>query len=449
MVAVGVCAVIALGAVAIIGGVATGSGPAAAPAAMCPPSPDPDKSAVIPTPTANGTVPPDVRALRAGHAFAQPAPASMPYPLPTSTGKTGREETVDAEGRVPSTGAKVTFSKFAAMGQAYRDYYITMLWGWAAWDFNGHSADINQAEYAWMNEKPRLVLVTNPRTGKSIVAAALEAGPGPWVSFGGDRNAAAHHWNGFERGMPSGFDGIVSGFPPPALEALDARTGYRGETGDSLTYQWAPDQSVTPGPTSAQASANGGVTQVAFGSTGTPCAPTSAPKAAVDISGVDVKIPVSKHTTYRGVDWSKVSVKAPNEQVAKGIAAGFNWLGTPYVWGGGGPKGPDHGCGRADCLPDTGFDCSGLTSYVMAVAGSSVPTFSGGQRDTTKAIPWNQAQPGDIIGYPGHVSIYLGTFDGQRLQLEAPSTGDFTKVSVVHRSDVDAVVYRWWNGATA
>lgn len=445
--------------------------PVAAPA-MCPP-PGTGGPAVPSLPSGT-TPPPQVNALRgtAGEAFmaaAAPvipslsAPGTSPggeavpagYTLPAAHGKTGREEAVNPEGQVATTGAKVTFSRHAALGAAYRDYYITMRWNWAAWDFSGHARDIDQAQYQWMAAKPRLVLVTNPRTGKSIIAAAIEAGPGAWVGVttGGDRNGEAHGWPGYVRGTPAGYTGIVSGFPPTALAALGAQTGYVGENGDDLTYQWAPDQNAVPGPTNQQATgggANGTVQNISTGGTpGGACAPTTGAPQQVSYNGVAVQVPASQFTTYKGVDYSTMTVQAPNPTVAKAIAAGFRWLGTPYVWGGGGPKGPDNGCNRASCLPDTGFDCSGLTSYVMAIAGVAVPTNSAGQRDKAHAVPWEQAIPGDLIGYPGHISVFLGVVNGQRVQLEAPSTGDFVKVSVVHRDDLDPVVYRWWNGAAA
>lgn len=463
--AAGLVFVVAGVGIAVVAGTGSSDDPPAAPAAMCPaPQSDgPTGSGVPPVPSQ----PPDVNALRgvAGAAFAAPPTTSAPggtavpteYDLPATHGKTGREEAVNAEGQVASTGAKVTFSQHATLGAAYRDYYITMRWNWAAWDFSGHARDIDQTQYQWMAQQPRLVLVTNPRTGKSIVAAAIEAGPGAWVGVttGGDRNGGAHGWAGYVRGTPAGYTGIVSGFPPSALAALGANTGYVGENGDDLQYQWAPDQNAVPGPTNLRAgsngagAANGTVQNISNPDAGGACAPTTAAPEQVSYSGVAVKIPASQYTTYKGVDYSTMTVQAPNPTVAKAIAAGFRWLGTPYVWGGGGPQGPDHGCARADCLPDNGFDCSGLTSYVLAIAGVAAPTNSYGQRDKAHAIPWDKALPGDLIGYEGHISVYLGTMNGQRVQLEAPSTGDFVKVSVVHRDDVDSVVYRWWNGAAA
>ena len=177
--------------------------------------------------------------------------------MPATHGFTGAEEPIDANGRVPSGKGRgvVTWSQHAALGQPYRDFYITMRWSYAAWAWDGTSSAIDQTQFTWFAEKPRLVLVTNPRTGASIVAAALEAGPAPWV---GVTNSAAtgagadHGWPDL-RGTPDGYTGIVSGFPPTALAALGdatgpARTGYLGQAGDDLAYRWAPDQDANPGP---------------------------------------------------------------------------------------------------------------------------------------------------------------------------------------------------------
>ncbi len=450
--------------ITVFGGGADQPVPAAS-AAFCPgASTTPSRA----TPAVGGsTEPPSVQALRGAAAAAVSEPTAqsadpatgrvaMPYQLPTRRGLTGREEAVDDLGRVPSTGQAVTWAQHAARGAAYRDYYITMLWRYAAWDFNGHSRDIDQTEFNWFAQQPRLVLVTNPRTQRSIIAAAIEAGPGPWVGFGGDRNGPAHGWNDWERGDPAGFDGIVSGFPPTALAALGARTGYVGESGDELVYQWAPDQNAIPGPTTLTASTGGADTVVPVSDqSDTAGGPTckalagSTPASQVAFDGSSVTIPEHPNAIYKGHDYGGTTIATPNANVAKAIAAGMAYLGTPYVWGGGGPSGPDHGCARASCLPLTGFDCSGLTSYMMAVGGYAVPDNSAAQRDRSKAIPWAQALPGDLIGYPGHIAMYLGTIDGQRIQIEAPSTGDVVKITTVYRSDIDDVVYRWWSGGQA
>lgn len=141
------------------------------------------------------------------------------------------------------------------------------------------------------------------------------------------------------------------------------------------------------------------------------------------------------------------TIEAPNPLVAGAIAAGMTWLGTPYSWGGGNRRGPTRGiCGsgpaRGDCRI-IGFDCSGLTQFVAGQFGASLPRHSGDQRAGGRGVPWGQAQPGDIIGYSGHVAIYLGEIDGQRYMLEAPESGKNVRVTTV-RTGADKVVYRYW-----
>lgn len=183
--------------------------------------------------------------------------SSTPYPLPATSGKTGLEERIDSEGRVPSSGQKVSFSKFAKLGQSYRDYYITMRWNYVAWNWNGTTANTDNKQLAWFSAKPRIVLVTNKRTSKSIYAAALESGPAPWTGVDTQpNNNPKQGWKNPQKGTPPQYTGRVSGFPPVAFKTLGAKMGMADGSGDVLTYQWAPNQNVTPGPTDASASAN-------------------------------------------------------------------------------------------------------------------------------------------------------------------------------------------------
>ena len=58
--------------------------------------------------------------------------------------------------------------------------------------------------------------------------------------------------------------------------------------------------------------------------------------------------------------------------------------------------------------PGVGFDCSGLTSWAFAQAGLEIPRPSGDQFRAAEEIELEQAEPGDYVYYPGHISIYLG-----------------------------------------
>jgi cell wall-associated NlpC family hydrolase len=61
--------------------------------------------------------------------------------------------------------------------------------------------------------------------------------------------------------------------------------------------------------------------------------------------------------------------------------------------------------------PDEGFDCSGLTSYAWGLAGVSLSRQSGDQIDQAADRDEETAMAGDLVQYPGHVMMYLGTGD--------------------------------------
>ena len=186
------------------------------------------------------------------------------------------------------------------------------------------------------------------------------------------------------------------------------------------------------------------------GKTGTGTTDTggAAGAGAVSPNGVQVTIPAAA-----SVDSAVAgrTITAPTPAVAQGLAAGFATLGMPYVWGGGGGgAGPNNGCSRGggdynSCGTEIGFDCSGLTAYVMANAGvTAMPSNSGTQRVGGTSVPWAQGQPGDIIGFPGHVAIYLGDIDGQRWILEASWVGTPIRIAPLTRTDYDTTLHRYW-----
>ncbi|CAN5817640.1 hypothetical protein BH20ACT4_BH20ACT4_12440 [soil metagenome] len=75
-------------------------------------------------------------------------------------------------------------------------------------------------------------------------------------------------------------------------------------------------------------------------------------------------------------------------------------VGRPYTSGG--------------SSPETGFDCSGLTSYAWGQAGvKSMPRSSSAQYQWTERITRDELKPGDLVFYGysgsvGHVAIYVG-----------------------------------------
>lgn len=107
------------------------------------------------------------------------------------------------------------------------------------------------------------------------------------------------------------------------------------------------------------------------------------------------------------------------------VSLAYSFLGIPYVYGGSTPS---------------GFDCSGLTQYIHRQVGISIPRSSGAQAYSGYNVgSLANALPGDIICYPGHVSIYIG--NGQAIH--APYEGQVVKIAPANMMTVIAV-RRYW-----
>lgn len=78
------------------------------------------------------------------------------------------------------------------------------------------------------------------------------------------------------------------------------------------------------------------------------------------------------------------------------VDAARSAVGTPYSWGG---------------ASLSGMDCSGLVTYAYEASGIDLPRTSSQIAAQGQNISQSEAQPGDIVVYPGHVAIYAG--DGQ------------------------------------
>jgi cell wall-associated NlpC family hydrolase len=112
---------------------------------------------------------------------------------------------------------------------------------------------------------------------------------------------------------------------------------------------------------------------------------------------------------------------SPAAQDNSVVSSAMQYLGVPYKWAGASPK--------------TGFDCSGLVTYVFARLGVSLPHYTVAQWHSPDGV-WvapNRLQPGDLVFFigsdgtrkaPGHVGIYAG--DGYII--DAPHTGSFVRI---------------------
>lgn len=89
------------------------------------------------------------------------------------------------------------------------------------------------------------------------------------------------------------------------------------------------------------------------------------------------------------------------------VSYACQFIGNPYVFGG-------------ESLTN-GADCSGFIKSVYANFGISLPHSSVALQRAGSEVSYENAQPGDIICYAGHVAIYMG--GGQIVHASSPSTG--------------------------
>ena len=99
---------------------------------------------------------------------------------------------------------------------------------------------------------------------------------------------------------------------------------------------------------------------------------------------------------------------ASGSELGKKVAVyACSFIGNPYVAGG--------------TSLTNGADCSGYTQSVMAQFGVSIPRTSYEQRLCGTEVSYDNAQPGDLICYAGHVAIYIG--NGKIVHASSERTG--------------------------
>ena len=117
-----------------------------------------------------------------------------------------------------------------------------------------------------------------------------------------------------------------------------------------------------------------------------------------------------------------------DSSVASGVVSlAYSLLGVPYVSGGSSPS---------------GFDCSGFTSYLFRQYGINISRSSSAQAYGGTAVNGlANAQPGDVICFPGHVGLYVG--GGQMIHANVPG-GSVRLVGVNSIGMSVIAIRRYW-----
>lgn len=101
------------------------------------------------------------------------------------------------------------------------------------------------------------------------------------------------------------------------------------------------------------------------------------------------------NATYAKTSYTDIIDAATGSELGKKIAKyGCQYIGNKYVYGG--------------TSLTNGTDCSGFTYRIYKDFGYDIPRTSYEQRSTGTAVSYENAQPGDLICYDGHVGLYIG-----------------------------------------
>lgn len=127
---------------------------------------------------------------------------------------------------------------------------------------------------------------------------------------------------------------------------------------------------------------------------------------AVSRKSEEVQMTQEVQGNVQQTETTEVSAQpASNGQAIVDYACQF--IGNPYVWGG-------------TSLTD-GADCSGFVQSVFAHFGISLPRTTYDQINAGVEVSYDQAMPGDLICYDGHIGIYIG--NGQIVNAQNPEQG--------------------------
>ena len=111
---------------------------------------------------------------------------------------------------------------------------------------------------------------------------------------------------------------------------------------------------------------------------------------------------------YTTTSYTSTIEDADGSSLGKKVAKyACQYIGNPYVYGG--------------TSLTKGADCSGFVYRVYKDFGYNLPRTSYEQRSAGESVDYDDAEPGDLICYDGHIGIYIG--GGKIVHASSAKTG--------------------------
>jgi hypothetical protein len=108
----------------------------------------------------------------------------------------------------------------------------------------------------------------------------------------------------------------------------------------------------------------------------------------------------------------------------RALVNGLTQLGVPYKLN--------------SAIENVAFDCSGLVAFAWGKVGVGMTHGSSAQFASATRVKVEDAQPGDLIWRPGHISMYLGV---QSAVLQTPYSGRSVELQLMNERITSWVKY--------
>jgi cell wall-associated NlpC family hydrolase len=203
--------------------------------------------------------------------------------------------------------------------------------------------------------------------------------------------------------------------PVPVDPAPVAGVRIGGTVATGSASVLGPRPPVDPAPGPAVALPLGTATAVSVPAPAV--APPPGPAPAPAPPGAGAPVPPGPAGRLRQAAFTTA---APDGRAGVAIRTALAQLGLPYVWGG---NGPTNG--------DSGFDCSGLTTFSYGSAGVPLPRTAHTQYNAGPHVPGGTPlQPGDLLFYGTSARVHhVGMYLGAGRMVNAPTFGKPVQVA--------------------
>ncbi len=207
-----------------------------------------------------------------------------------------------------------------------------------------------------------------------------------------DRTAGSRNQNGGTAGSRNHSNGTAE-----SRDRSSGTAGSQAQTGSTVGTRTDNPAGAQQGSTAGQHTAGDGAAQTGGSADGQTQSDRTGGAQAGNTAPDGTQNELPNDAAQKADDTAEVSdVEAAPQEYAGQAVIDFacQFIGNPYVWGG--------------TSLTNGADCSGFVQSVYANFGIALPRTTYDMVNVGYEVSYDQALPGDLVLYDGHVGLYMG-----------------------------------------